>query len=162
ESLVDAGGFAWLSTGAGTTREEVGLGLDDFGVVFAYPWPDEESVTGDLFERYASVGALLVTYHGGGGVRVRPKTAQAAQPPPPRPVASVRPRPHDASFRARRRLPLESRMPFKALGLHPTLVQATREMHYTEPTPIQARAIPAVLAGRDLIATAQTGTGKTE
>src|SRR6266851_1904144 len=52
-------------------------------------------------------------------------------------------------------------MPFKALGLHPLLVQATREMRYVEPTPIQAEAIPAVLAGRDLIATAQTGTGKT-
>ncbi|MFO0983781.1 MAG: DEAD/DEAH box helicase [Planctomycetota bacterium] len=52
-------------------------------------------------------------------------------------------------------------MPFKALGLHPTLVQATREMNYRDPTPIQAEAIPAVLAGRDLIATAQTGTGKT-
>ena len=34
-------------------------------------------------------------------------------------------------------------------------------MHYTEPTPIQAEAIPAILAGRDVIATAQTGTGKT-
>jgi len=52
-------------------------------------------------------------------------------------------------------------MPFRALGLHPALVQATREMRYSEPTPVQARAIPAVLAGRDLIATAQTGTGKT-
>jgi ATP-dependent RNA helicase RhlE len=52
-------------------------------------------------------------------------------------------------------------MPFKALGLHPSLVQATKEMRYTEPTPIQAEAIPVVLAGRDLIATAQTGTGKT-
>src|SRR5262249_8309357 len=52
-------------------------------------------------------------------------------------------------------------MPFKTLGLHPSLVQATREMHYVEPTPIQAEAIPAILAGRDLIATAQTGTGKT-
>jgi ATP-dependent RNA helicase RhlE len=52
-------------------------------------------------------------------------------------------------------------MPFKALGLHPSLVQATREMRYAEPTPIQAEAIPAILAGRDLIATAQTGTGKT-
>ncbi|HEV8062348.1 MAG TPA: DEAD/DEAH box helicase [Gemmataceae bacterium] len=52
-------------------------------------------------------------------------------------------------------------MPFKALGLHPSLVRATREMHYDEPTPIQAETIPAVLAGRDLIGTAQTGTGKT-
>src|SRR6266496_35614 len=52
-------------------------------------------------------------------------------------------------------------MPFKALGLHPTLVQAVREMRYAEPTPIQAEAIPAVLAGRDVMATAQTGTGKT-
>ncbi len=52
-------------------------------------------------------------------------------------------------------------MPFKALGLHPLLVQATREMRYAEPTPIQAEAIPVILAGRDLIATAQTGTGKT-
>src|SRR5262245_42074703 len=52
-------------------------------------------------------------------------------------------------------------MPFKSLGLHPLLVQAIREMRYSEPTPIQAQAIPAVMTGRDLIATAQTGTGKT-
>src|SRR5437764_1206460 len=52
-------------------------------------------------------------------------------------------------------------MPFKALGLHASLVQATREMRYAEPTPVQAEAIPAVLTGQDLIASAQTGTGKT-
>ena len=52
-------------------------------------------------------------------------------------------------------------MPFKAMGLHPLLLQAIREMRYVEPTPIQAQAIPAIIAGRDLIATAQTGTGKT-
>jgi ATP-dependent RNA helicase RhlE len=52
-------------------------------------------------------------------------------------------------------------MPFKALGLHPALVRATRELDYTEPTPVQAEAIPAVLAARDVIGTAQTGTGKT-
>jgi len=50
-------------------------------------------------------------------------------------------------------------MPFKTLGLHPLLVQATREMRYLEPTPVQMEAIPAILASRDLIATAQTGTG---
>jgi len=52
-------------------------------------------------------------------------------------------------------------MPFTALGLHASLVQATREMQYVQPTPIQTEAIPAILSGRDLIATAQTGTGKT-
>jgi ATP-dependent RNA helicase RhlE len=52
-------------------------------------------------------------------------------------------------------------MPFKSLGLHSLLVQACREMRYTEPTPVQAEAIPVILAGRDLIVTAQTGTGKT-
>src|SRR5438552_6479666 len=52
-------------------------------------------------------------------------------------------------------------MPFKTLGLHLLLVQAFRELGYAQPTPVQAEAIPAILAGRDLIATAQTGTGKT-
>ena len=52
-------------------------------------------------------------------------------------------------------------MPFKSLGLHPLLVRATAELGYTEPTPVQAGAIPPALTGRDVIATAQTGTGKT-
>jgi ATP-dependent RNA helicase RhlE len=52
-------------------------------------------------------------------------------------------------------------MPFVGLGLRKELVQATRDMRYAEPTPIQAEAIPAILSGRDLLATAQTGTGKT-
>src|SRR4051795_10831224 len=55
----------------------------------------------------------------------------------------------------------ESVMPFQSLNLHASLMQATRDMQYTQPTPIQQEAIPAILAGRDLIATAQTGTGKT-
>ncbi|MBA4188418.1 MAG: RNA helicase [Planctomycetaceae bacterium] len=52
-------------------------------------------------------------------------------------------------------------MPFKNLGLHPLLIKAIRELEYTEPTPVQAGAIPPILEGRDLLATAQTGTGKT-
>jgi ATP-dependent RNA helicase RhlE len=52
-------------------------------------------------------------------------------------------------------------MPFNALGLHPSLVKATRDLQYKEPTAVQAGAIPPALTGRDIIATAQTGTGKT-
>ncbi len=52
-------------------------------------------------------------------------------------------------------------MSFQALGLKPELLRAVTEHGYTIPTPVQARAIPEVLAGRDLLAGAQTGTGKT-
>jgi hypothetical protein len=47
--------------------------------------------------------------------------------------------------------PKDARMPFQKLGLHPHLIAATRRMLYTEPTPIQADAIPAIVAGRDVI-----------
>ena len=52
-------------------------------------------------------------------------------------------------------------MHFSDLGLAEELVRAVTEHGYTEPTPIQQQAIPAVLAGGDLLAGAQTGTGKT-
>jgi ATP-dependent RNA helicase RhlE len=52
-------------------------------------------------------------------------------------------------------------MTFASLGLSAELLRAVSEQGYTAPTPIQARAIPAILAGRDLMASAQTGTGKT-
>ena len=50
---------------------------------------------------------------------------------------------------------------FSELGLSEKILIALRELGYDEPTPIQAQAIPAMLGGRDLIAHAQTGTGKT-
>src|SRR5215813_9130400 len=50
---------------------------------------------------------------------------------------------------------------FATLGLCPGLVQAVIALGYTQPTPIQARAIPELLAGRDVLGQAQTGTGKT-
>ncbi|HYE51526.1 MAG TPA: DEAD/DEAH box helicase, partial [Azospirillaceae bacterium] len=50
---------------------------------------------------------------------------------------------------------------FSDLGLAPGIQQAVEEVGYTSPTPIQAQAIPAVIGGRDLIASANTGTGKT-
>jgi ATP-dependent RNA helicase RhlE len=52
-------------------------------------------------------------------------------------------------------------MSFRALGLEANILKAVHEAGYTEPTPIQAAAIPQVLAGHDLIGIAQTGTGKT-
>jgi ATP-dependent RNA helicase RhlE len=52
-------------------------------------------------------------------------------------------------------------MSFDGLGLSPELLLAVADQGYTEPTPVQAEAIPIVLAGRDLLAGAQTGTGKT-
>jgi ATP-dependent RNA helicase RhlE len=52
-------------------------------------------------------------------------------------------------------------MSFDRLGLSPELLRAVAQQGYTEPTPVQREAIPLVLAGRDLLAGAQTGTGKT-
>src|ERR1035441_2556888 len=52
-------------------------------------------------------------------------------------------------------------MAFSKLGLAPAIVDGVKAMGYVEPTPIQLRAIPLVLAGRDVIGSAQTGTGKT-
>jgi ATP-dependent RNA helicase RhlE len=52
-------------------------------------------------------------------------------------------------------------MPFCSLGLSAELCRAVAEKGYREPTPVQRQAIPAILAGHDLMAGAQTGTGKT-
>ncbi|MEA3187307.1 MAG: ATP-dependent helicase RhlE [Chthoniobacter sp.] len=52
-------------------------------------------------------------------------------------------------------------MPFRALNLGADIFKAIQDAGYTEPTPIQAEAIPPILAGHDLIGIAQTGTGKT-
>ena len=52
-------------------------------------------------------------------------------------------------------------MSFDSLGLSAELLRAIEQQGYKNPTPIQTQAIPAVLAGRDLMASAQTGTGKT-
>ena len=52
-------------------------------------------------------------------------------------------------------------MTFTELNLAPAILQAVQEQGYDTPTPIQAQAIPLVLAGNDLLGGAQTGTGKT-
>src|SRR5574343_1894308 len=50
---------------------------------------------------------------------------------------------------------------FADLGLAPEILRAVTDEGYTKPTPIQAKAIPLVLAGQDIMGGAQTGTGKT-
>ncbi len=52
-------------------------------------------------------------------------------------------------------------MPFSQLGLSPKVVDGVKAMGYVEPTPIQLRAIPLIMEGKDVIGSAQTGTGKT-
>src|SRR5437762_11614204 len=52
-------------------------------------------------------------------------------------------------------------MPFRALKLHPNLLKGIKELGFSKPTPIQADAIPPALHGRDVLACAMTGSGKT-
>jgi len=59
------------------------------------------------------------------------------------------------------RTPLEANPSFETFGLRPELLRAVAEKKYTTPTPIQVKAIPLVLEGKDVLGCAQTGTGKT-
>ena len=52
-------------------------------------------------------------------------------------------------------------MPFSSLKLHPSLLTSIRELGFARPTPVQWDAIPPSMAGRDVLACAQTGSGKT-
>jgi superfamily II DNA/RNA helicase len=52
-------------------------------------------------------------------------------------------------------------MTFEALGLHPSILKALTESGYTKPTTVQEQAVPAAIAGRDLMVSSQTGSGKT-
>jgi hypothetical protein len=71
-SRAAAGGeFAWLAAGGPPGYDALGLDPDDFAVVYAYPWPDEERLTAAAFGRHARPGAVLATYHSGETVRLR-------------------------------------------------------------------------------------------
>jgi len=52
-------------------------------------------------------------------------------------------------------------VPFSHFGLHPNLLRGVKDLGFTRPTAIQTDAIPSALAGRDLLACAVTGSGKT-
>ncbi len=78
-NLVDDG-FAdtneqvtWLITDSDGAYDELGLDPCDFDLIFAYPWPGEESVIEALFEQYAATGSLLLTYNQYDVVRVQRK-----------------------------------------------------------------------------------------
>jgi hypothetical protein len=70
--------FAWLGTGGRCGHEALGIGLDEFDVIYAYPWPDEEGLVEQLFEGHARPGALLMTYHGDRGLWLRRKRGRGA------------------------------------------------------------------------------------
>jgi hypothetical protein len=75
ERVYRAGEYAWLTTESDDAYDELGLDPADMDVVFAYPWPDEEAVTDQLFDRYAAAGAVLVTHHSGDVYRARRRLA---------------------------------------------------------------------------------------
>jgi hypothetical protein len=77
EDRVHAGGtYSWMTTEGDYSYDDLDLDVSDLDVVFAYPWPDEEAVVCDLFDRYAGVGAILATYHGGGEFRLKRKASR--------------------------------------------------------------------------------------
>lgn len=77
DRVVAAGEYAWLTTDSDYAYDELGMEPNDFDLIYAYPWPDEEAVTAKLFERNAGPGALLLTFHGSTEFRLRRKTKKS-------------------------------------------------------------------------------------
>jgi hypothetical protein len=65
----NVGDFEWLAVG-GSDPYQMELDIDDFDVIFAYPWPGEARILEQIFHRYAADGALLMTYNGLEGIRL--------------------------------------------------------------------------------------------
>ncbi len=83
EDLTDAcQEFDWLSAGGACGYDALGVDPADFDLIFAYPWPGEEQVIDDLFERFGATSALLLTYHGfRDDIRLRRKVADGPHGP---------------------------------------------------------------------------------
>ena len=78
EGLADASTseFAWLETQGADGYEELGLDIEDFDLIYAFPWPGEEEFVHVLFDRYAAEGALLLTFNGVEDLRFQRKTGR--------------------------------------------------------------------------------------
>ncbi len=73
ELLTAGAEFSWWDTDEPSGYEVLDLDPEHFDVFYAYPWPGEESLIDALFAQCASVGALLITYHGVAGMRLQRK-----------------------------------------------------------------------------------------
>ncbi len=80
EDLIESAEHSWWHTSEGSAYEDLDLGPEEFDVFFGYPWPGEEELFDRLFVRYASIGALLLTYHDATGVLVQRKTRETGVP----------------------------------------------------------------------------------
>ena len=96
---------------------------------------------------------------------VAPKGHTTGATPPWRGGAPQEAAPHRASHTMKGGAPVfaadGTEVTFESFGLHPDLLKGVHNLGFIRPTPIQVRAIPPILAGRDVIGCAQTGTGKT-
>ncbi len=77
----DNAGFRRLFADADSAYRELGIDPEEFDLVFAYPWPNEEHAIENLFARYAAKGALLLTYRQFDSVRLRRKVGERSGGP---------------------------------------------------------------------------------
>ncbi len=66
-----SGDFNWVRTDAASAYDELDLEPDDFDLVYCYPWPGEEELSEELFATCCATGALLLSYHGRDGMKLR-------------------------------------------------------------------------------------------
>ena len=76
--------FAWLKPGGADGHAALERDPDEFGVIFAYPWPGEEAVVEALFDRFAAEGALLLTWRGREGLSLHRRTTRPGAARAPR------------------------------------------------------------------------------
>jgi hypothetical protein len=74
EELTETAENPWWHSGERSAYGDLDMDVEEFDLFFAYPWPGEESLFDALFTQCAGVGAILLTYHDGGGVLVQRKT----------------------------------------------------------------------------------------